>query len=51
MGLLQKSTNGFGVLSVSGRNRVPYPPTKISAFMASADDRSGSLGPKYLQAV
>jgi hypothetical protein len=33
MGLLQNSTQGFGTLSVSGRKRVPNPPTKISAFM------------------
>lgn len=33
MGLLAKSTNGFGMLRVNGLNRVPKPPTRISAFM------------------
>ncbi|EGW08928.1 hypothetical protein I79_006646 [Cricetulus griseus] len=51
MGLLQKSTSGFGVLSVSGRKRVPYPPTRIRAFIAPAGDRSGSLAPKHPQAA
>lgn len=36
MGLLQNSTSGLGTLSVSGRSRVPYPPTRIKAFMLSA---------------
>ena len=36
MGLLQKSTSGLGTLSVSGRSRVPYPPTRIKAFMLPA---------------
>ena len=33
MGLLAKSTSGFGTLSVSGRRRVPKPPTRIKAFI------------------
>lgn len=36
MGLLQKSTSGLGTLRVSGRSRVPYPPTRIKAFMLPA---------------
>lgn len=34
MGLLQNSTRGLGTLRVSGRSRVPYPPTRIRAFMS-----------------
>lgn len=33
MGLFAKSTRGFGTLNVSGRSRVPNPPTRMSAFM------------------
>lgn len=33
MGLLAKSTRGFGTLKVSGRSLVPKPPTNIKAFM------------------
>ena len=33
MGLLAKSTSGLGILRVKGLNRVPNPPTRISAFM------------------
>lgn len=33
MGLLAKSTIGLGTVSVSGLSRVPYPPTRMSAFM------------------
>lgn len=33
MGLLQNSTNGLGLERVKGLNRVPYPPTRIRAFM------------------
>ena len=33
MGLLAKSTKGFGKLRVRGRRRVPKPPTNINAFM------------------
>lgn len=33
MGLLAKSTSGFGTLRVKGRSRVPNPPTRISAFI------------------
>jgi hypothetical protein len=33
---LPKSTSGLGTLSVSGRRRVPKPPTRMSAFMAAA---------------
>lgn len=36
MGLLQNSTSGLGTLRVSGRSRVPYPPTRIKAFMLPA---------------
>ena len=30
--MLQNSTSGFGTVSVSGRRRVPKPPTRISAL-------------------
>merc|ERR550519_2585418 len=33
IGLFANSTRGFGFVSVSGLNRVPYPPTRIKAFM------------------
>ena len=35
IGLLQNSTRGFGFDRVSGRNRVPQPPTSIRAFILS----------------
>ena len=31
--MLANSTSGFAFDSVNGRNRVPYPPTNIRAFM------------------
>ncbi len=34
IGLFAKSTIGLGTVSVSGRSRVPYPPTRIKAFIA-----------------
>lgn len=34
MGLLANWTNGFGRERVSGLRRVPYPPTRMSAFIA-----------------
>lgn len=37
MGLLQNSTSGLGTLRVSGRSRVPYPPTRIKAFIFSLE--------------
>jgi hypothetical protein len=33
MVMLAKSTSSFGVLYVKGRRRLPYPPTRIRAFM------------------
>jgi len=33
MGLLAKSTRGFGKLRVNGLNRVPNPPTRMRAFI------------------
>ncbi len=33
MGLFAKSMMGFGTVRVSGRSLVPYPPTRMSAFM------------------
>ncbi len=33
IGLLANSTRGFGLDSVNGLNRVPYPPTRMSAFI------------------
>lgn len=36
IGLLQNSTSGLGTLRVSGRSRVPNPPTRIRAFMLIA---------------
>lgn len=33
MGRFANSTSGFGTLKVRGRRRVPYPPTRMSAFM------------------
>jgi hypothetical protein len=36
MGLFANGTIGLGNERVSGRSRVPYPPTRISAFMAIA---------------
>ena len=33
MDLLANSTKGLGLVNVSGRSRVPYPPTNIIAFM------------------
>ena len=36
MGLLAKSTSGFGKLRVSGLKRVPNPPTRMSAFIFDA---------------
>lgn len=33
MGLFIIGTMGFGILQVSGRNRVPKPPAIITAFM------------------
>ena len=33
MGWLANGTSGFGTVSVSGRRRVPNPPTRINAFI------------------
>ena len=33
IGMLQNGTSGFGSDSVSGRSRVPNPPTRMSAFI------------------
>ena len=35
IGLLANSTRGLGRLNVKGRSLVPYPPTRISAFILS----------------
>lgn len=35
IGLFANSTSGLGQLSVSGRSLVPYPPTRISAFISA----------------
>src|SRR5687768_11963104 len=38
---------GFGVWSVSGRSRVPLPPARRMAFMATRDHtRSATIGPR-----
>nr|AIF07731.1 hypothetical protein [uncultured marine thaumarchaeote KM3_23_F10] len=34
-GMLLIGINGFGILSVSGRNLVPLPPAKINAFITN----------------
>ena len=36
-GLLLIGINGFGILSVIGRNRFPLPPAKIIAFILISD--------------
>ena len=45
MAMLQNSTRGFGLVNVSGRRRVPKPPTRISAFigMVEAGEVTGSV--------
>lgn len=35
IGLFAKSTIGFGTVNVRGRSLVPYPPTRINAFMVA----------------
>jgi len=45
MGLLAKSTSGFGTLRVKGLKRVPNPPTRMRAFiLLSSQPRSSSPG-------
>ena len=37
IGLFAKSTIGLGTVNVRGRSLVPYPPTRINAFMVASN--------------
>jgi len=37
--LFPNSTNGFAQLNVKGRSLVPYPPTRIKAFILTENGR------------